>query len=210
MQVYNTELTHFGIKGMKWGQHKLQQVKKYNDDYKTKINKIANSKSAHKNDVAIAKRANERIDKRVGKALIGSAASVLVRDFFTGDLHKYATMSKSDLIKKAREISTSVARTVIVDEAMARSVANKYNIKGERVKGSNNSFTTREEVATKAITTAMVAAPYIKMFGVLKLNNMMKERQAGKAAFERWGDRILSDKPTDYSNIIHDVQYTVQ
>ena len=189
--------------------NKLQQLKKANDDYNTKISKIAKSKTAHKNDIAIAKQANERLDKRLGKALVGSAASVLIRDFLTGDIHKYTSMSKTEIISRAKEISTSAAKTVIVNEAMARSVANKYNLKGKRIKGNNNSFFTREEVAKKAITTAIVAAPYIKLFGSIKLNQMMKERQAGKAAFERWGDRILSDKPTDYSNIIHDVKYTV-
>ena len=46
--IYNDELYHFGVLGMKWGRHKIQEIKKANDNYKTKIDKIANSKNAHK------------------------------------------------------------------------------------------------------------------------------------------------------------------
>ena len=55
MPIYNDEHYHFGIPGVKWGRHKIQQVQKANKDYKTKINNIANSKTAHKADIEAAK-----------------------------------------------------------------------------------------------------------------------------------------------------------
>ena len=36
MPVYNSELYHFGIKGMHWGHHKIQQIQKANKELFTR------------------------------------------------------------------------------------------------------------------------------------------------------------------------------
>lgn len=208
--IYNDELYHFGIKGMRWGHHKIQQLQKYNNDYKKKINKIANSKTAHKSDVNAAKIANTPILKRIGKNIVGSAATVLIKDLLTGELKNYGNMSSSDLIKKLGSVGKSAARQFAINEITARSVANKYDINGERIKGNNKSIYTREDVVKKAIDASMIVGPILGRLGYLKLNKMAQQKKAGEAAFDRWGGRILTDKVSDYSHIIPNVSYTVR
>lgn len=209
MNVYNTELTHFGVKGMHWGKHKISQIQKSNNDYKTKINNIANSKNAHKVDIEAAKKVNTSMAKRVGKSLVGATIGTVINDALTGEIKNYKNMTPTDMLKKAGTISKKAATNMAIEEATARSVANKYNVKGERVKGSNNSKFTREQVAKTTYNAATYTVPILAAVGYLKLGQMIKQKKAGEAAFAKWGTRILTDKVSDYSHIIPNVNYSV-
>lgn len=210
MQIYNDEFYHSGKLGMKWGHHKIQSIQKSNDDYKTKINKIANSKSAHKADVEAAKKVNTSITKRVGKSLLGATVGTVINDALTGEIKNYKNMTPTDMIKKAGTISKKAATNMAIEEATARSVANKYNNKGERVKGSNGSKFTREQVAKTAYNAATTTVPILATLGYLKLGQMSAQKKAGEEAFAKWGTRILTDKVSDYSHIIPNVNYSVR
>lgn len=211
MQVYNDEqLYHFGVKGMKWGRGKVQAIQKSNKEYKTKINKIANSKSAHKADVEAAKKVNTSIGKRVGKSLLGATVGTVISDTLTGEINNYKNMSPTDMLKKAGTISRKAATNMAIEEATARSVANKYNTEGIRVKGKNKSLMTREQVAKTAIDAATTTVPILATLGYLKLGQMNKQKKAGEAAFAKWGARILTDKVSDYSHIVPNVNYSVR
>ena len=209
MNVYNDELQHFGIKGMHWGKGAVSVIKKSNSDYKTKINKIANSKTAHKADVEAAKKVNTSLIKRTGKSLVGATIGTVINDALTGEIKNYKNMTPTDMLKKAGTISKKAATNMAIEEATARSVANKYNVKGERVKGSNNSKFTREQVAKTAYSAATTTVPILAAVGYLKLGQMSKQKKAGEAAFAKWGTRILTDKVSDYSHIIPNVNYSV-
>lgn len=210
MQVYNTELTHFGVKGMRWGKGNVSVIKKYNDDYKTKINKIANSKSAHKADVQSAKKVNSSIVKRASKSLIDAAVGTVVKDVLTGEIKNYKNMTPTDMLKKAGSISKTAATNMALEEVTARSVGNKYNVKGERIKGSNDSAFTREQVARTTYSAVTTTAPILATLGRWKLGQMSRQKQAGEAEFAKWGARILTSKVSDYSHIIPNVNYSVR
>lgn len=211
MQVYNDEqMYHSGIKGMKWGKRTVSLVKKSNSDYKTKIDKIANSKSAHKADVEAAKKVNTSMGKRIGKSLIGATIGTVVSDALTGEIKNYKNMSPTDMLKKAGTISKKVATNMAIEEATARSVANKYSTNGERVKGSNNSKFTREQVARTTYGVATTTLPILAGLGYLKLGQMSNQKKAGEAAFAKWGTNILTNKVSDYSHIIPNVNYSVR
>ena len=211
--IYNDELYHFGILGMKWGRHKIKQIQKANKDYKTKINKIANSKTAHKADIAAAKAVNTGLHKRVGKELTSAILATLVADAFTGKTKEYKNMSSKDVIEKMISIGKKAATKIAIDEATARSVANKYDTKGNRVKGSNKELVTREQIAktgVRTVSTAMMFAPFVRYGLTVAMKQKNKEREAGESAVARWGGRILTDKVSDYSHIVPNVRYTVR
>lgn len=212
MQVYNDEqLYHFGTKGMKWGKRSnISIIKNHNKDYKTKINKIANSKNAHKADIEAAKKVNRSMVKRVGGSVIGVTIGTVIKDSLTGEIKNYKNMTPTDMLKKVGTIGKKAVINIAMDEATARSVANKYNTKGERVKGSNNSKFTREQVAKTAYSATTATLPILAGLGYLKLATMAKQKKAGEAAFAKWGARILTDKVSDYSHIIPNVNYSVR
>lgn len=211
MQVYNDEhLYHFGKKGMKWGKRTASVIQKSNNDYKTKINKIANSKNAHKADIEAAKKVNSSVVKRAGKSLIGATIGTVINDALSGEIKNYKNMTPTDMLKKAGTISRKAATNMVKEEVTARSVANKYNTKGERVKGSNHSRFTREKVAKITFRAATNTVPILASLGYLKLGQMSKQKKAGEAVFAKWGTRILTDKVSDYSHIIPNVNYSVR
>ena len=211
--IYNNELYHFGIKGMKWGHHKIQQIQKANTDYKTKIDKIANSKSAHKADIAAAKKVNTPMYKRVGHEVVSAMMGALISDMLTGKAKNYGSMSSKDMIDKFSSIGKRVVTKIAIDEATARSVANKYDTKGNRVKGSNKELFTREQIVktgVRAVNTAIMLAPLAKLGLGLGMKYKNEQKRAREETFARWGSRILTDKVSDYSHIVPNVRYTVR
>lgn len=119
-------------------------------------------------------------------------------------------MSSTDLVKKFGEIGKSTVRQFAINEITARSVANKYDVNGERIKGNNKSVYTREDVIKKTISNAKIVGPILGKIGYSKLNKMAKQKRAGEEAFAKCGTRILTDKVSDYSHIIPNVSYTVR
>ena len=213
MPIYNDELYHFGVLGMKWGHHKIQQVQKANTDYKTKIDKIANSKSAHKADIAAAKKVNTPMYKRVGHEVVGAMMGTLISDMLTGKAKNYGSMSSKDMIDKFSSIGKSVVTKIAIDEATARSVSNKYDTKGKRVKGSNKELFTREQLVktgVRAVNTTIMLAPLARLGLGMVAKSRNEQRRAAEEAFNRWGGRILTDKVSDYSHIVPNVRYTVR
>lgn len=195
---------------MKWGHHKIIQIQKSNNDYKTKIDKIANSKSTHTADIEAAQKVSGSVVKRVGKNLVRATVGTVVKDVFTGEVKNYKNMSKSDIVKKIGSIGKKAATNMAIDEATARSVANKYNTKGERVKGSNTSKFTREQVIKTSVSTAKTVTPILTTIGALKMGQINQRKKAGEAAFAKWGANILTDKVSDYSHIVPNVNYSVK
>ena len=71
IDITNTELYHFGIKGMHWGIRKANIAKKH-EEYKNKVSTISKKleKSGdNETDAKMIKYANQSVHKRVGESI---------------------------------------------------------------------------------------------------------------------------------------------
>lgn len=204
----NSEINHSGVKGMKWGKHQLQKLKTSNDDYKSKINKIAKSSPFDNNssDINYAKAVNKSMTKRTLSAAGSAIVGTLINDLFTGKIKSYGDLSKPEVYKKLAKIGKQTVTELVTQEAIARSVANKYNKNGKRVKGTGKALLTREDLAVGAIKVA----PTLKKIALANAAYTLSRRQAGEAIFNKWGSRILTDKISDYSKVVPNVNYSVK
>lgn len=208
IDITNTELYHFGIKGMHWGIRKANIAKKH-EEYKNKVSTISKKleKSGdNETDAKMIKYANQSVHKRVGESIGMAIASTLISDVLRGEVKNYGHMSKAEIIAKTIKITKSAATNIALREALSRSVVNKYDKSGRKVKGKNNPFITREEAISTGITIGMQVAPLAKTAVMIKGGQINKRRRQNYETYKSRGINLLSDKTNSFVN----ANYTVK
>lgn len=230
----SNELYHHGIKGQRWGvrryQNKngsltnegknryskrivkfVQDSKRKENTYRKKLTAIEEAGEAGKSDLNTIKYRNRSLTNRIGTQMMTLAIGTIVKDVMTGDVHKYSEMNKTELGIKIAGIVASSSGTVAYKSLRAKSVANKYDDNGVKIKGKKNSNFTREdaiEMATKSVAVAATVAPAIAMVMKMKANSDVVQKAANEAKFKSYGSNILPEK---VGNVIplHNDEYKI-
>ena len=186
------ELYHYGVKGMKWGVRKSYNTAKESDKaYRKKLSNIADNEQASAADRKYAANASKPASVRVLKSASNVAIGVGFRLALKGLVDP---TSKVDYGKLAKEVAKEVAKDYAVNEALARSVATKYNDDGIKKNGKGPSVVTREQAILTGVKVAKRTYPIASAVAGQKYGQAKARRAENERRFNQWGGNILEAK----------------
>jgi hypothetical protein len=188
-------LIHYGILGMKWGNHRISSEK---------LKNIQKNKKSYHTDRERATYLQSHIAKRVGGQIARHIMGQIVKDVLTSNISNYGSMSKVDILKRVGSIIKGASISFGGNEVLARSAMSRYNDKGQlkdtsKKKGLNK-YISREDYIELGINTAVRATQVAKIIGSIKMNQINRKNTMNEAQFKSWGKNILSEK---FDNIVY-------
>lgn len=205
--MYNDELYHYGVKGMKWGvrrarqnvQTKYKAHKDRNEEYRAKMAKVAKNERAWETDRKLAKFASKSTTGKVTSTVATNTAKALVGRAIMGKLPQ----NKDEYMQLAKQIAKQSAMDYATNEALAKSASKKYNNAGKALK-KQKGVVSREDVYQLGIGLAKAAYPLASHVAGMKYGQMKAQRAANEAKFNAWGGRILEAKYDDIVGLSSD------
>ena len=183
------ELVHFGVRGMKWGVRKGNEAA-----YRKKLSNIQSDKNMHKSDLKRFKYRSRSLGGRIADNAVKATGQMIVKDLLTGKFGHYQYMSKQEIVKRVTNIATKTAISMATRDALAKSASKNYQASGKKITGTRTHKITKEDTIESGIKLAMIVLPIAKKIGTIKIGKALRERQRGEAAFNNWGQNILSEK----------------
>ena len=213
--MQDTSLTHWGIKGMKWGVRRYQNKdgsltsagkKRYSvGDYiqskkeqrKKEVTKIRNiqKKQGQNLDYGDLKRLKYYKDpyvKRLGKAITAATVQTVLADIMTDKAKYYRYANKKDITKRLTSILGSSISSVAINDYLAKSTLKRYSDSGRKTKKTG--FITKEDIIEVGVSSAAYAAPALSLLAQMKMSQVANKNRQNRERFEKWGGNILSQK----------------
>ena len=183
-------IEHSGVLGMKWGQHKQNEAA-----FRKKLTALGKNKALKgTSDAKRFKYRNQHVAVRIGKTAATLTAQMVVGDILMGKTSKYYYTNPNELRKRVTAIATTTAKTVALNDLLARSAAKRYTDQGQRLPGTKKPLITKEDGIEMGIQLAARVGPVAKWMAATKLHKIRTERARNEAAFNRWGANILPQK----------------
>lgn len=199
------ELSHYGIKGMKWGVRKAKDTisnyrakrKAEEDAYRKKLKKMRDNENISREVKTRAQYRNQSLAGRVAGQGIAAVASTTITEMLHDNPSKYKYMSRQELqnhfTKLALSTATKTAVGVVMNDAMAKSASKRYDDDGKLKAGEKEKFYTKEKKMEHAARFASKVIPIVASAGVEKMYEANQKRATNEARVNKWAGRILNE-----------------
>ena len=193
------ELSHSGVKGMRWGVIKAR----YQATQSTRNAKIAAAmKTGGAKKTSDALRfayLKQPLHARIGMNAANAVRGVVLRETFNFVITGKSNLpkTKADFAKLAIEVAKKTATSTVIRDTLAKSALNRYDDKGQRIKGKwdgRKSGMTREDATEVSIMAARVVLPFVGRVAGLKLSEIGQRGKENRERVEKWGANILPEK----------------
>ena len=193
-EIAKAELMHFGIPGMKWGVRKAKELSGNEKTYRKKLSNIRQNSNVNASDLKRFEYRDQNIYARAGKTAAKLVVGQAVRAALTGNLSRYAKMSKTQIAKEALNLALRTGVSVASQDALAKSASKRYQNNGQKVSGKKDHIMTKEDAIELGVRTATAAIAVARIVGPATMRNAAKKRYENERRVKKWGSNLLSDK----------------
>lgn len=203
-------MTHSGVRGMKWGIRKAEDLVRGERNLKTKASNIVKQhkgkQSTNMSDIANAEWLAGTTGSKVGKTVAMSVGSAVLSLALSGKNFSSVLSNPAYLKKIAEGVAINSVRNFTMNEVSARVSMRRYKQDGTKDKSKKQyKYITPEEVTKRAIKFGINIAPIARVM----LNKPLREAESRgrmrRQQAESMVGRMLPKKTSDMHTIYESV-----
>lgn len=200
-------ITHFGIRGMKWGIRKDKNSSSSNEALRLKAKSVVKRQSKLSGrtdaDVKFADWMSKTMPQKAVAQLSIVASSVAIGYVLSNPLGM--KFNKRILASAVIKGVSNAAIGTAVNEYAGRRVLKRYTDSGDRDKTKKQYKTLTPEVAISiGVATGVALAPVAGRIAIGGMKAAVINKRKNEAAFNKWGANILDKKTSEFHTIYDD------